>query len=110
MYDALPLLWYLITGEEEEEEKLQRSRGLLQHLWEREKKFERRRKRKRWVMNYRADHFRLGPGRERERPREREIHPPFFHAPSGTWEATGESNLWPIEAAATSLGRQRVDP
>lgn len=36
------------------------------------KKSERRRKRKRWVMNYRADHFRLGPGKERERPRERE--------------------------------------
>lgn len=47
---------------------------------------------------------------ERERPREREIHPLFFHALSGTWEATGESDLWPIEVAATSLGRQRVDP
>lgn len=65
-------------------------------------------------MNYRADHFRLGPGREgettKESEREREIHPLFFHALSGTWEAIGESDLWPIEAAATSLGRQRVDP
>lgn len=49
-----------------------RGGGLLQRLWSGEKKFERRRKRKCWVMNYRADHFRLGPGREGETTRERD--------------------------------------
>lgn len=62
--------------------------GLLQRLWEREKKFERRRKRKRWVMNYRADHFRLGPGRgrgsERERDHERERDSPSI-LPCPVW-------------------------
>lgn len=57
-------------------------------------------------MNYRGDHFRLGPGRDHES----EIHPFFVDALSGMWEATGEHNLWPIEGAATSLGKQWVDP
>ena len=64
MYDTHPLLRCLYHGAKATEEG-----GLLQHLWEREKTFEMRRKRKRWVMNYRADHFRLGPERERERER-----------------------------------------
>lgn len=100
MYDAHPLLSYRFT----EQRRLKR-RVTTASSGKREKS-KTRRKRKRLVMNYRADHFRLGPGRGRGRA----FHPVFFHALSGTWEATGESNLWPIEAAATSLGRQWVDP
>lgn len=102
MYDAHPLLSHCFT-----EQRLLRRRVTTASSGKREKS-KTRRKRKRLVMNYRADHFRLGPGSDHERGRE--IHPLFFYALSGTWEATGESNLWPIEAAATSLGRQWVDP
>lgn len=56
-------------------------------------------------MNYRADHFRLTP--EREWGGGGGGGGFFFCccALSGTWEATGGSNLWPIEAAAaTNIG------
>lgn len=74
MYDAHPHFGTFLLG------KGYSGRASLQHLWEREKKFERRRKRKCWVMNYRADHFRLGPGRERETTRERDS-PPILLCP-----------------------------
>lgn len=74
MYDAHPHFGTFLLG------KGYSGRALLQHLWEREKKFERRRKRKCWVMNYRADHFRLGPARERETTRGRDS-PPILLCP-----------------------------
>lgn len=54
--------------------------GVTTASWGTREKFERRRKRKRWVMNYRADHFRLGPGKERERD-----SPPIL--PCSVWYA-----------------------
>lgn len=76
-------------------------RGVTTVSFGKREKSERRRRRKCWVMNYRADHFRLTPEREWG---ERGGGRLFFCccALSGTWEATGGSNLWPIEAAATT--------
>lgn len=84
-----------------------RGEGLPQCPWETEKNPRREEKEnsRSWIIEWIT--FVWAPG---ETARETEIHPLFFNALSGMWEATGESNLWPMEAAATSLGRQRLDP